>query len=322
MIDRRRLLASSFAFGLATTASGAAFAQSGTITRLIVPLTPGSPIDVLARLYAPHMSIALGHTVIVENRPGAGTTIAAKMVATSAPDGHTLLLASTSHPISAAMYRNLSFDPFKDFIAVAPTATTPWLIIVEPSVPAKSVRELVGYAKANPGAVHFGYGQGTAPHIIGDAIKKMNGVDIASIPYKGGAQVIPDMLGGRIQMNIGTPSTLLPLVREGKVKPVGVTSTRRIPELPDVPTLAESGITGLPELNWAGIIAPAGTPAPVIGKLNAVVNEISKAPEVTASLAKLGFQAQFGSPAEFAAFFASEKVKWDAAVKLAGVQVQ
>lgn len=297
-------------------------AQSSTITKLIVPLTPGSPIDVLARLYAPQMSTALGHTVVVENRPGAGTTIAAKLVATSEPDGRTLLLASTSHPISAAVYRHLSYDPFNDFVAVAPMATTPWVIIVAPSVPAKSVRELVAYAKANPGAVYFGYGQGTAPHIIGEAIKRMHGVDIASIPYKGGAQVIPDMLGGRIQMNVGTPSTLLPLIREGKVKAIGVTANNRIPELPEVPTLAESGVMGLPELNWAGIIAPRGTPVGVVEKINAVVGEISKSPEATANFAKLGFRAQIGLPQEFAEFFASEKVKWAAAVKLAGVQVQ
>jgi tripartite-type tricarboxylate transporter receptor subunit TctC len=323
MIGRLRLLALTL-LAMTVALSVPAYAQTypSKLVKLIVPLTPGSPIDVLARLYSPPLSSALGQTVVIENRPGAGTTMGAKAVASAEPDGHTLLLASTSHPISAAMYPNLSYDPYLDFAAVAALATTPWVLVIETSVPAASLQELVAYAKANPGKLHFGFGVGTAPHIIGEAFKRMAGIDIASIPYKGGAQVVPDMLGGRIQINIGTPSTLLPLIRDGKLRALAVTGSERVRDLPAVPTMQESGYSGLPNANWAGILAPRGTPAAVAEKLSAALNGISRTPEMQASLAKLGFEAEIGSPGQFADFFASEKDKWEAAVKLSGVTVQ
>jgi tripartite-type tricarboxylate transporter receptor subunit TctC len=198
MIARRKLLATAFAAGGVAATLRIARAQlvTGKVIKLIVPLTPGSPIDVLGRLYAPLMSTALGQSVIVENRPGAGTTIAAKAVASAEPDGHTLLLASTSHPISAAMYHNLSYDPFGDFVAVASLATTPWVVIVDPSLPVTSVRELVAYARSHPGAVHFGYGQGTAPHILGEAIRKMSDVGYRQHSLQGWRPGDPGHAGG------------------------------------------------------------------------------------------------------------------------------
>ena len=184
--------------------------------KLIVPYTPGSPVDVLARVVTQKVSVRLGQIIVIDNRPGAGTTIGSKLAAVAEPDGYTLLIGATSLIISASLYPNLDYDPVKSFVGVAMLAQSPQVLVIAPSVPAKTVQEFIAYAKAHPGKLNFGFGLGTLPHILGESFKAVTGTNIASIPYKGGAQAITDMLGGRIDMNFGTQATLLPLIRQGK----------------------------------------------------------------------------------------------------------
>jgi tripartite-type tricarboxylate transporter receptor subunit TctC len=289
--------------------------------KIIVPLTPGSPVDVVARLVAQHLSPALGQPVIIENRPGAGATIGAKAVASAEPDGYTLLLTAANHVIGPAVYKNLSYDPIKDFAPIAGVAMSPFIMVVAPSVPANNVQELIAYAKANPGKLNFGFGLGTAPHLLGELFKITTQTDIASIPYKGGAQAVTDILAGQIHMNIGTTATLVPLVQTGKLKALAVTGGSRYPELPDVPTMTESGLPQLSLTFWAGLMAPAATPPDIVTKLNATWNEIVRSAEMTQSMAKLGLQAKRGSPQDFAAFLGSDMRDWAAAVTTTGVKL-
>ena len=288
---------------------------------MIVPFTPGSPNDVIARLVAQALSARLGQGVIVDNRPGAGTTTGMKAAAAAEPDGATLLFQSSSFVVAPAMYKNLDYDPLKAFAPVANVVEGHWVTVVPPSLPAGSMRELIAYAKANPGQLNFGFGQGTAPQLVGEWFKKSNGLDVGSVPYRGGAQAITDMLGGRIHLNIGTTATLVPLIKEGKLKALSVWSPSRIAELPDVPTMIESGFPGLSLGFWAGLWAPAGTPAPLIDKLNAEVNAVLEMPDIKASLARLGVEGKPGSPQAFAAFIAQETPKWQDIVRVSGVTV-
>jgi tripartite-type tricarboxylate transporter receptor subunit TctC len=288
--------------------------------KLIVPYTPGSPVDVLARVVTQPLSIRLGQTVVIDNRPGAGTTIGTKVAASAEPDGYTLLIGATSFIISATLYPNLDYDPVKSFAAVAMLANSPQVLVIAPSVPAKTVPEFIAYAKANPGMLNFGFGLATLPQILGESFKAVTGTDIVSIPYKGGAQAITDMLGGRIHMNFGTQATLLPLIQQGKIRALAVTTEARAKDLPEVPTMIESGLLQLTLEFSAGILAPAGTPAAIVEKLNGEINNAMKSPELAASMAKLGFEPKFWSVQQYAAFLADEMKRWPPLVRASGVQ--
>ena len=288
--------------------------------KMVVPYTPGSPVDVLARVVTQHLGARLGQTIVIDNRPGAGTTIGTKAAANADPDGYTIMIGATSFVISASLYPNLDYDPVKSFAPVAMLANSPQVLVIAPSVPAKTVAEFVAYAKANPGTLNFGFGLGTLPQILGELFKVEAGVDIASIPYKGGAQAITDMLGGRIQMNFGTQSTLLPLIQQGKIRALAVTTDTRAKDLPDVPTMAESGLPQLGLTFSAGILAPAGTPPAIVEKLNTATNEVMKSPELQASMAKLGFEPTLWTAAQYGAFLAEEARRWPPIVKASGVQ--
>jgi tripartite-type tricarboxylate transporter receptor subunit TctC len=318
-VARRALLAGvcALSFGLTPAA-----AQNYPVKplKMIVPYTPGSPVDVLARLVTQAVSARLGQTIVIDNRPGAGTTIGTKVAASADPDGYTILIGATSFIIASALYPHLDYDPIKSFAPVAMLAVSPQMLVISPEVPAKTVAEFITYAKANPGKLNFGYGLGTLPQILGEAFKAASDLDIASIPYRGGAQAITDMLGGRIQMNFGTQSTLLPLFREGKIRALAVTTETRAKDLPDVPTMAESGLPQISLGFSAGILAPAGTPAAIVGKLNAEINEAMKSPELASSMGKLGFEPKFWSPQDYAAFLAEEMKRWPPIVKASGVQ--
>jgi tripartite-type tricarboxylate transporter receptor subunit TctC len=289
--------------------------------RMIAPFTPGSPVDVIARLLAQHLSTHLGQSVVVENRPGAGTTIGMKAAMLSEPDGYTLLFQSSSLVVSRAMYKNLDFDPVKSFAPVANVAWGSWVTVVPLSLPVRTPQELIAHAKANPGKLNFGFGQGTAPQLVGEWFNLTNGLQMASVPYKGGMQAITDMLGGTIHVNIGTLSTLLPLIREGKVRAIAVWGRSREADLPDVPTMIESGFPGLSLGFWVGLWAPAGTPEAVIVKLNRVTNAALNSPGMKASMANLGVEGRPGSSQEFAGFVIDEAPKWAEIVKASGVPV-
>jgi len=319
MFNRRVLTVAAFAIACFATGAAAQTYPSKPI-KVIVPYTPGSPVDVLARVVTQQVSARLGQSIVIDNRPGAGTTIGTKLAASADPDGYTLLVGATSFILSFSLYQNLDYDPVKSFAPVAILAYSPQVLVIAPSVPAATVQEFVAYAKANPGKLNFGFGLGTLPQILGESFKAVTGTDIVSVPYKGEAQAITDMLGGRIQMNFGTTATLLPLIEQGKVRVLAVTTRARSKDLPDVPTMIESGLPQLALTFSAGLLAPAGTPADIIQKLNLETNEAMKTPELTASMAKLGFEPQIWSPQDYAGFLAEEMRRWPSIVKAAGLK--
>ena len=290
--------------------------------KIIAPFTPGSPNDVVARLIATPMSITLGQPVVIDNRPGGGTAIGVKAAMSAEPDGTTLFVSnSPTHFIAPLVNKTLTYDPLKDFVPIAMVASGGLMLVLAPDVPARTLREFIAHAKANPGKLNFGFGQGTLPQLVGEMFKLAAGVDIANIPYKGGAQAIPDMLGGRVQMNIGTISTLAPLVREGKLRALAITSTERNAELPDVPTMAESGLPEVASVTTYGLFGPAGIPAPVIARLNLAVNESLKSEELRAAIRRIGFEASPGSPDDFTKLLTSEMKVWIPIVQKTGFQL-
>ena len=224
--------------------------------------------------------------------------------------------------ISPAIYKNVGYDPIKSFAPVAMVASSSELIVVNAAVPVKSVSELVAYAKANPGKVHFGSpGFGTQPHLSGEFLKLRAGIDIVHVPYRGSAAAVNDLLAGQIQMMFGSAPTFLPLIEAGKLRALAVTGEVRNPNVPDVPTMIESGFPGFITRYWNGVVAPAGTPEVIVNKLNAAINEGLKSPEMQASLAKIGLEPTITSPQDFAAFIAAETQRWAAVVKAAGIKV-
>jgi tripartite-type tricarboxylate transporter receptor subunit TctC len=324
MIARRIFLAAVLFLAALLAAVGTpAAAQSypSRVIRMITPFTPGSPVDVAARLLAQHLGGNLGQNVIVDNRPGAGTTTGMKAAAMAEPDGYTLLFQSSSLVVAPVMYKNLDYDPLKAFMPVANVASSHWVTVVPPSLPVRTVPELIAYARANPGKLNFGFGQGTAPQLVGEWLKVTNKLDIGSVPYRGGMQAVTDMLGGTIHLNIGTAATLVPLIQEGKLRAISVWGPRRFPELPDVPTMMESGFPGLSLWFWSGLWVPAGTPAAIVDKLNATTNAALRSPEMQASMDKLGIEATIGSPQDFAAFITAEAPKWARIVEASGVKI-
>jgi len=290
--------------------------------KIIAPFTPGSPNDVVARLIAPPMAALLGQSVVIDNRPGGGTSIGVKAAMTAEPDGYTLLISnSPTHFIAPFVNKTFTYDPLKDFVTIASVASGGPMLVVASDVPARTLKDFIPHAKANPGKLNFGFGQGTLPQLVGEMFKLAAGVEIANIPYKGGALAIPDMLGGRVQMNVGTISTLAPLVREGKLRALAITSATRNPELPDVPTMAESGLPEVASVSTYGLLGPAGIPANVVARLNASVNESLKSEELRAAIRRIGFEPSPGSPDDFSKLIASEMKVWLPIVQKTGFQM-
>jgi len=264
----------------------------------------------------------LGQSVIIENLPGAGGRTGAKAVAQASPDGYTLLLGGTNpNAIAQSLYRNLNFEPLKDFTAVALIGQDSNALVVNPSVPAKTLQELVQYAKANPGKLTSGSTVGIGPHICLELFRARTSTDIAFIPYKGAAPAIADLLGGQIQIGMTSKAVLLPLIREGRLRALAVTSEVRWPELPDVPTMGESGFDRFPAYLRSGLLAPARTPEAIIDKLNGAIVEGLRAPEMQASIAKLGFETGSLTAREFGAKLGEEAHSWEAAVNESGVKL-
>lgn len=290
--------------------------------RMILPYTPGSPNDVIARLVTPALSAQLGQPVVIDNRPGGGTTIGTRAVMTAEPDGYTLLWSnSPSHFIAPSVSRNAGYDPIKDFTPISAVASNANVMVIVPSLPAKTLAEFVAYAKANPEKVNFGYGQGTTPHLVGGLFQQETGIKLSFIPYKGGAQAVADMLGGHIHMNIGTSSTLRPLHRDGRLRAIAVTGTARMRELPEVPTMIESGYPNVTSAIHYGIFGPAGLPAEIVSRINGGVTASLKSPELLARMAPLGFDPHGSSPQEFARLLADEMKKWLPIVKATGFRM-
>src|SRR5262245_13750617 len=269
---------------LLLASSSSAQTYPSKVIKVLLPLSAGSPIDVIARIVAPALSSRLQQPVIVENRPGGGTTIGIKAAATAAPDGYTLLFAAATLTLGPALMKNPGFDPIKDFAPIAMVGSGSWALVVPPSVPAKTVPELIAYAKTNPGKLNWGFGRNAGPHLLGELFVLATGINVNRVAYRSGADAIPDMLGGRIQMNFGTIENLAPLVREGKLRALVVTGETRSPSLPDVPTMIEMGFPKLTRGFWAGLLAPAGTPADIVTRLNAEINASLATPEIRDAL--------------------------------------
>jgi tripartite-type tricarboxylate transporter receptor subunit TctC len=289
---------------------------------VIVPFTPGSPVDAAARVLTQQVQLRIGQGVVIENRPGGGTTIGTKAAASAPPDGYTLLFVGDALGYFPVLYPNFDFDPLKDLTPITTAVTWSHLMVVAPSVPARTVGELVAYAKANPGKLVFGFGLGTAPQILGEAFRNATGVDINFVPYRGGEQARADLLGGRVDINFAPVANLLPLIQDGKARPLAFTGPRRTPHLPEVPTMAESGYpqVGFNPDVWLGFFGPAGMPRTIVDRLNTEINQSVKSPEVNAVLEKLGFEPKVSTPEEFAAFLASEMQKWPPLLRAAGLK--
>jgi tripartite-type tricarboxylate transporter receptor subunit TctC len=324
MITIRGLFAALLAIGFATAAAPArAQAYPEKIIRLIVPQTPGGPTDLLARVIAARLHAALGQGVVAENRGGAGGAIAAKAVAAAEPDGYTLLLGNTSVLVHIPILsRSAGYDPAKAFAPVARLAVSHQVIFVHPSVPATTIQELIAYAKANPGKLNYSSaGVGNTLHLAGELLKVRAGIDITHVPYNSGADALRAVLGGQVHMSLVSLSGLLPLFQEGKLRALATTSPKRFADLPDVPTMIESGFPDFTVPAFFGIVAPAGTPAAIVDKLNATVNAELASPEMQKTLANMGAERGTGSAQEFAAFIEAERRKWDAVAKAAGIRI-
>jgi len=291
--------------------------------RLVVPFPPGGATDILARDVAQKLTEAWGQSVIVDNRPGAGGNIGSELVAKSAPDGYTLEMGTVgTHAINASLYAKMPYDHVKDFTPVILVAGVPNVLVVNPALPANSVAELIAYAKANPGKLNFASsGNGTSIHLSGELFKVMAGVQITHIPYKGSAPALQDLLSGQVQMMFDNLPPSLPQIKAGKLRALAVTSLIRAPALPDVPTLSESGLPGFEASSWFGILAPAGTPAPIVAKLNAEIAKWLATPEAKEKLAKQGANAAGGTPDDFAKHIAAETAKWAKVVKDSGAKI-
>jgi tripartite-type tricarboxylate transporter receptor subunit TctC len=312
---------------LLLSASAAAWTQPqpfpSHLIRLIVPSTAGGAADVLARIMAPDMSATLGQQVVVENRPGAGNIIGTETVAKAAPDGYTLLLAINNHVINATLYKNLHFDPIKDFAPISLLATTPHMLVVNPSSGITSVQDLIAKAKANPGKLNYSSaGNGTAAQFAAELFKMTAGVDITHVPYNGVTPAVTDVMSGQVQMMFPSPLSVLPQVRTGRLKALAVTTPTRSKSLPDLPTMQESGLKGYEFSSWYGLLAPRGTPPEVIAALNKAALHALATPAVMKRLSDDATDAAGDTPEQFQQFINDEFDRYTKLVKAIGLKVE
>ena len=306
--------------------TGAAHAQAypERPIRIVVPFSPGGPTDLISRIIGQKLQSVLGQSVFVENRLGAGGIIGARVVVAADPDGYTLLVGNTATLVIApAINTNLGYDPATAFTPIAQIATSSNVLVVNPSLPVKSVAELIAYAKANPGKLSYSSpGIGTPAHLIAEWFNAKTGLDLVHVPNKGGGVSAQDVVSGQVQLTFENPATALPLIAAGSLRALAVTGGARSPHLPAVPTMVESGIPDFVTVSFFGLVARAGTPTSVVAKLNDAVNAGLKTPEVAAAFAKLSLDIHPGSPAEFASFLSHERATWDAVARLANIKVE
>jgi tripartite-type tricarboxylate transporter receptor subunit TctC len=291
--------------------------------RLIVPFPPGGGVDSVARILGQRLSEILGQSVVLDNRGGSGGTIAAEIAARSAPDGYTLFFGgSASHGITPHLYRKLQYDPVKDFAPIILIGSTPYILVIHPSLAATTVKELIALAKANPGKLNYASaGSGSTLHLSGELFKTMAEVDIVHVPYKGAAPALTDLLGGRVQMTFNPAAVVLPHIRNGRLRALGVTSARRTALAPELPTIAEAGVPGYEASGWYGVLAPAATPRAIVQRLNREIGSMIEEKEFRGRLATVGVDPAGGSPGQFAAYIASELAKWGKVVRAAGAKI-
>ena len=307
----------------ASTGSGQAASTSSYPTRpvrLLVPFPAGSGVDILARMVGNPLTEAWGQAVVVDNRPGASGAIACELAAKAVPDGYTLLLGNASSLAMAPSLSRVAYDPVRSFAPITLISTSANVLVVHPSVPATTITALIALAKTKPGQLTYGSGgSGSSPHLSGELFKSMTGVNLVHVPYKGTPQLITDLLGGQINMSFTSLVSALPYIKQGRLRPLGVTSLQRAPSLPDLPTISESGLKGYEVTVWQGMLAPAATPRPLIQQLNAQIIKIVRAPETRERLAAQGLEPAVSTPEEFAAYLATEVVKWGKVIRQAGM---
>ncbi len=306
---------------LASTAALAQEAFPSKPVRLLVPFPPGGAVDIVARTLSDELSRRWGQSVIIENRPGAGGTIAAAAAAKAAPDGYTLILIASGHAIVSHLYPKLPYDPFTDFTPISLVGSSPNMLLVRADSALKSVADVLTLAREKPGQLSYGYaGNGTSPHLAGELLKYMAKVDIAAVPYKGGAPVLNDLLGGHIPMSFNNIPESIAQIQAGAVRPLGVTTAERSPVLPNIPTIAESGLPGYDTGVWWGFLAPAGLPPEIRARLAKDCAEVVQLPAVKERLLGLGARPIGSSPQEFADLIRSDHEKWGPVIKAAQIK--
>ena len=291
--------------------------------RAVVPFPAGGGTDILARLLLQKVSERMGANFVIDNRAGAGGTIGTEIVAKAPADGYTILVASSSHTINPSVYKKLGYDPARDFAPVTMIASGPGVLVVHPSVPAKSVKELIALGKAKPGQLNYASaGNGTPPHLAAELFKAMAGVDFVHVPYKGNVPAFVDLIAGSVSLSFPTITSGLPLVRSGKLRALGVTSKQRSAVMPETPTIAEAGLPGYEATTWYGMLAPAATPVRVVDRLQREMVEVIALPDVRDKLLAQGLEPVANKPSEFSAIISAELVKWSKVVAAAGVKAE
>jgi tripartite-type tricarboxylate transporter receptor subunit TctC len=289
--------------------------------RLIVPSSPGGGTDITARIMAPELSRLLGQQVIVENRPGAGTMIGGEVVAKSPPDGYTLLMGISTLAINPAVYRKVPYDALRDLAPITQTVSVPNVVVGHPSLPAKNLKELIALARSRPGELTFASaGVGTSPHLSVELLLSMTRTKMLHIPYKGSAPGITDLIAGQVQVMAPNMLSGYPHIKTGRMRAYGVTGTKRVPSAPEIPTIAEAGVPGYEAVQWYGVLAPAGTPRPIVQRLHDESVKVLQLPNVRELLVKDGGEPVGNTPEQFAAFIKAETIKWAKVVKDAGIQ--
>ncbi len=324
-LARRRMIASSIiALGVALVAALPLSAQDYPTrpVKVVVPFSPGGAVDGPMRVIAQELSKRIGEQVIVDNKPGAGATIGADLVAKAPPDGYTLLLASQTNAISATLYKTLPFDPIEDFAPITLIGREPGVLVVNPALPVKTLQELVAYAKERPGQLDYASsGNGSGQHLFAALLASSTGMKLNHVPYKGSAQATTDLLGGQVMMSMPGTAGMVGHIKAGKLRALAITGATRSPQLPDVPTVMESGVPGYEAYVWMGLLAPKGTPAPTIDKIRREVVAVLATPEVRNYMATAGIEIVGSTPAEFGQFFRSEKALWAKVVRETGAKI-
>jgi tripartite-type tricarboxylate transporter receptor subunit TctC len=322
LLMRRRIAHAFFAL-LSAATGGLAPAQDypAKSIRIVVPVPPGGANDTLSRIVAAKLSAQFHQPVIVDNRPGGNTTIGTAVVAKAPPDGYMLLMAPSAHTVNPTLYSSLPYDPIRDFTPIAGTAAAPLLAAVHPSLPVKSVKELVALAKGKPGELNYASpGNGTSGHLAGELFKSVAGVQIVHVPYKGAGPATTDLVGGHILLMFPTVQAAMSYVTAGKLRALAITSARRSALAPDIPTMTQAGLPGVEVGSWFAVLGPAGLPSDVVERLHAEVKKILQAPDVSEKLRALGYDSFYMPPGELAAFLKSDLVKWSKVIRQAGIR--
>ena len=318
----RAMRAAVLALGLLACSGAGAQAYPSRPIRLVVPFSAGAGVvDIMARLLSQRLGTALGQPIVIENRPGAGGIAGTEVAAQAAPDGYTFLITNVSLVVSAYLYPKLPFDASRDFIPVSMINSAPLLLVVHPSVPAKTTKELIAYARAHPNELNYGSGGvGSTPHLCVELFKSLAGIEATHVPYKGGAPALADLVGGQLSFMIENMPGTMPFVKSGKLRALAITSAQRSPLAPELPTLAEAGVPGYEVVGWNGLFAVKGTPPEVVARVSSEMAKILRAPDVRQQMAVLGAEPIGNSPEEFAAFLKAENARWGKIIREKGIR--